>query len=344
MPKSAAVLLNKRKNTTHPRAFESQVIYLLPPPTTSHKEPCDMATETTPQSQPPKSDSQDNSHRPLSIIEQIQASVGIVVTSGIFLAMLGGAIYYFVYTAVPEKVKGEVTSLFSAKDGPFERIINVESETKKIKGLEEAQTNMQLKLVELNTKFDVYFDKTLDKNTAEQTVGRAVNRAIGSQDPIQQTVALNVAQTILDKAKAKRIVIDYKKANEYGLAVLKPSYKDDQKPAVKATVSKLAYQRNLKIPEPQIPKDNEKGTEYIIGGERMLDGTPYKDVTFVGSTIIYDRGWLGLENVRFINCTFNIAPEDAGKEFYLALFGSEDPIPVVTVRTPEPLPDGKDKS
>jgi hypothetical protein len=306
-----------------------------------------MAIDTTPENETPTPDPHGppgKGRRSLFTNEQLWAVISLVLKSAVVLTIIGGAVYYFVYTSVPEKVEKETAKLFSAKDGPFERIVKVEAETAKIKGLEETQTNMQLKLVELNTKFDVYFDKTLDKNTAEQTVGRAVSRAVGSQDPLQQTVALNVAQTILDKAKTKRIVIDYKKANQYGLAVLKPSYRDDQKPVVKDTVSKIAYQRNLKIPEPQIPKDEEKETEYIIGGDRVLDGTPYKDVTFVGSTITYGSGWLGLENVRFINCTFNIAPEDMGKAFYLSLFGSDDPIPVVTVRTPAPFPDGKHES
>ncbi|MCA1630643.1 MAG: hypothetical protein LC785_06990 [Acidobacteria bacterium] len=258
-----------------------------------------------------------------------------------FLVILYGATKYFVYTAVPEKVKSEVGSLFTAKDGPLERIVAMEQKTQKIDGLETSQNAMREQIIRLDTKFDVYFDKTLDKNTAEEGIGRAINRAISSQDHVQQTAALDIAKTILDKAISKRIVIDYKKANQHGLAILKQSYKDDQKPIVKADVSKLAEQRTAKSPAPAIPENNKKESEYIKGGQHVLDGTFYKDVTFVNSKITYGDGWLGLENVRFINCTFEIAPEAAGKAFYLALFKSDDPIPSITVMLHGPLPPTK---
>lgn len=306
-------------------------------PLSSQAHPYIMATEESPQGTPPQPSAEDEGRRPLFTNEQI---LGIVKLAA-FLALLGGAIYYFVYTAVPEKVRSEVASLFIAKDGPLERLVTVETEIKKIPGLDQTQREMQRQLTTLDTKFDVYFDKTLDINTAEQAVGRAIGRAIRTQDNVQKTVALEVAQLVLDKATSKPIVIDYKKANEYGLAILNHSYNDDQKPVVKATISKIAKQRNLKIPVPPIPKDNQQESKYILGGDRVLDGTFYKDVTFVDSKIIYGDGWLGLENVRFINCTFEVSPVDSGRVFYLALFKSDDPIPSVTVKPNSPLPPSK---
>lgn len=257
--------------------------------------------------------------------------------AGLILVIVGACVYYFVYTAVPEKVKGEVSGLYSAKDGPLERIVKLETEAAKISNLETAQTKMQSQLVELNLKFDLYFDKTLDTNTLGQVVGRAVTRAVNTQDKIQQTAALNIAKTVLEKADTKRIVIDYKKINQFGLALLKQHYEADQRSVLKDTVAKLAKQRTQKNSTPVIPKDDEQKTKYIFDVEQQLDGTAFKDVTFVNSTINYDNGWIGLDNVRFINCTFEVYPLDTGKKFYEALFESDVPIPTVTVSTGTPL-------
>lgn len=262
----------------------------------------------------------------------------------VVLAIVGALAYFIVYTAVPNQVKADVGNMFASKDGPMERIIKLEQDTRKIPELEKNQNDMNKQLIELNTKFEVYFDKTLDTQTAEQALGRAVNRATNSQDPLQRTAALNITGHILDKITSRRKVIDYKKANQLGLALLRRDYEGEEKLKLEAAVSKVARQRNLKLPAPPLPKDEEEKSKYIVGGERVLDATLYKDVTFVDCVIRYHDGWIGLENVRFINCTFEVSPENYGKKFYEELFKSEEPIPSVTLKTPSPLPNSPTSS
>lgn len=48
----------------------------------------------------------------------------------------------------------------------------------------------------------------------------------------------------------------------------------------------------------------------IKGGNQSLDGIHWKDVTFIGTHIRYKGGALNIENVHFVNCTFD-APDTA---------------------------------
>lgn len=49
----------------------------------------------------------------------------------------------------------------------------------------------------------------------------------------------------------------------------------------------------------------------IAGASQTLDGIRWTDVTFVGTRVKYAKGQLDMENVRFVNCTFDF-PADAG--------------------------------
>jgi hypothetical protein len=42
------------------------------------------------------------------------------------------------------------------------------------------------------------------------------------------------------------------------------------------------------------------------GASQTLDGIHWHDITFVGVHIIYRGGDLDLQNVRFVNCTFEV--------------------------------------
>jgi hypothetical protein len=44
----------------------------------------------------------------------------------------------------------------------------------------------------------------------------------------------------------------------------------------------------------------------ITNGRQKLDGFYWKDVTFIGDDIEYDGGPMVLENVKFVNCTFQM--------------------------------------
>jgi hypothetical protein len=197
---------------------------------------------------------------------------------------------------------------------------------------------MQTQLTDLSVTLQIYLGKQLvNGKVVENTLQHAFDFVRSSQDKGERIVALKVAGNVLDKAAANHVVVNYKKVNEHGLALLQ-QYEDDQKDVIQQTLSSAAKQRTLKFPPPKVPQENPK---YVVGGEKRLDGNSFHDVTFVDCKIIYGDGWLDLENVRFINCSFDVLPENTGRDFYTALFSSDDPIPAVTVRTPGPPPSEK---
>jgi hypothetical protein len=60
-----------------------------------------------------------------------------------------------------------------------------------------------------------------------------------------------------------------------------------------------------------LPKPPEKAnttfkSSVIKGGYQLLDGLHWINVTFVGTHISYNNGELDLQNVRFVNCTFEV--------------------------------------
>jgi len=67
--------------------------------------------------------------------------------------------------------------------------------------------------------------------------------------------------------------------------------------------------------------DNDR----FIGGTQILDGIHWRNTDFVGTHIVYEGGEIELNNVHFINCTFevpsNIAPRPKARQFldYAAL-------------------------
>ena len=46
--------------------------------------------------------------------------------------------------------------------------------------------------------------------------------------------------------------------------------------------------------------------DIIEGGNQLLDGIKWHTVTFVGTHVSYHGGYTELENVRFVNCTFDV--------------------------------------
>jgi hypothetical protein len=53
-----------------------------------------------------------------------------------------------------------------------------------------------------------------------------------------------------------------------------------------------------------------------------LDSVDGKNVTFVNSTLVYNGGKLKLENVRFINCTFQVSDAYARNQNVLRLLSA----------------------
>ncbi len=52
----------------------------------------------------------------------------------------------------------------------------------------------------------------------------------------------------------------------------------------------------------------------IKGGAQTLDGIHWSDAVFIGTHIRYNGGEVALQNVRFVNCTFDVPPDDRGTE------------------------------
>ena len=259
---------------------------------------------------------------------------------GVFLGMIATTTYYIVYVSIPDKVDA---GLGKKMEEPLRRLATVEEKTRKLDDIQNRQVSMQEQLTVLSTQFEIYFgERPLTKKTAESTVEKSIVRLTNTDDPVQKTVSLSITNSVLDKAAAKNVVFDYKKVNQFGLALLTQNYQDDQKQLLKSAVAKLAKQRTLQSRAPKMPPEEE--TKIITNKEITLDATPYENVTFDNCTISYGAGWIGIKNVHFINCTFIVSPIDKGKELYEALFKSDEPLPSVTVTSGVPLPNSPHES
>jgi hypothetical protein len=60
---------------------------------------------------------------------------------------------------------------------------------------------------------------------------------------------------------------------------------------------------------------------FLVGGRQTLDDIQWSGVTFVDMRVKYNGGYLSLNNVRFINCTFDVPPSKHASRFveYAAL-------------------------
>jgi hypothetical protein len=59
------------------------------------------------------------------------------------------------------------------------------------------------------------------------------------------------------------------------------------------------------------------GREFLIvtGSKVQLDRMHFRNVIFYGSEIVYQGGAIQLENVKWINCNFIVAPTESGRKF-----------------------------
>jgi len=77
--------------------------------------------------------------------------------------------------------------------------------------------------------------------------------------------------------------------------------------------TKLAATAEIVVPPTRRSLEDNVAVEKltIAGASQTLDGIRWTDVTFVGTRVKYAKGQLDMENVRFVNCTFDF-PADAG--------------------------------
>jgi len=57
----------------------------------------------------------------------------------------------------------------------------------------------------------------------------------------------------------------------------------------------------------------------IRGASQTLDGVYWENVTFEGARLRYDGGELSLQNVRFVDCTFGLQPDERGARLATAV-------------------------
>jgi hypothetical protein len=78
------------------------------------------------------------------------------------------------------------------------------------------------------------------------------------------------------------------------------------------------------IDQPDLNKDSRTGPAFlnVRGGEFPLDGYYLKRVIIQDAHIIYNGGPLVLDQVFFVNCTFEIKQGDSGLEFADAVFSN----------------------
>lgn len=260
----------------------------------------------------------------------------VVTVLGVLLGILGilaAAAGFIMYVSRAEIGK--------ELQGPLSRLATVENDTRRIPGIEATQRDIEKNLMALATEFRLYFGKqSLDKTKVQSIADDAVTTAVETKDPAERAVALRVARNVLSKASDHHVTMNPEKTNRLGLKLLAQKFEGADQTALRDALSELARQRTLIVSPP--PSRSPDFT-YIVDKEQTLDGTAFKNVTFVNCTIIYGDGWLNLNNVRFINCIFDVAPE-TGKDIYQALFKSLDPIPTVSAQTRGHGPDPTGKS
>lgn len=255
-------------------------------------------------------------------LKKTAAILGVIVAA---LAVLAGAAGFVSYISKSE--------IGTALQKPLERLSTVEENTKNIPKLESTLRETENTVIRLQTTVEVYFGKQpLDKKSAEIVTGRAVDRALVAKNPSERKAALDIASDVLERTASHHVVLDYKKISKYGLSLLEQTVEGSDE--LKTALSKLARQRTLGSPPPEAVQPSDS---FIVDKEQRLDGTSFKNVTFVNCRILYDDGWLNLENVRFINCTFDVSLR-GGKEFYRGLFKSEESVATVSVKSPGLVP------
>jgi hypothetical protein len=74
----------------------------------------------------------------------------------------------------------------------------------------------------------------------------------------------------------------------------------------------------------QMNKSLSTGDQYVIvsEGEPIIDGLDMKNVIFQGVKIIYHGGPLRMNNVFFVNCTFELPQDQRGQNLAFALLQS----------------------
>jgi hypothetical protein len=216
-----------------------------------------------------------------------------------------------------------------ALKNPLERLSAVEKNTEKIPTLVTSMQTTEDRVLELQTKVQLYFDRSLDNKTAENVTGRAVNKVLETKNPIERRAALTVASDVLDRANAHHVSLNREKVSQFGLSLLGQPIDASDLGRFKDLMAKLAREwTSHSAFDKRSPR-----VLYLIDKEQKLDGMSFRDVIFVKSKILYDDGWMDLENVGFIDCTFDVSLR-GGKEFYRGLFESQGLVPTVSLKSP----------
>ena len=85
--------------------------------------------------------------------------------------------------------------------------------------------------------------------------------------------------------------------------------------------TKLAATADIVVPPARRSLEDNVAVEKltIAGASQTLDGIRWTDVTFVGTRVKYAKGQLDMENVRFVNCTFDFPADESGSRLSNAI-------------------------
>ena len=85
--------------------------------------------------------------------------------------------------------------------------------------------------------------------------------------------------------------------------------------------TKLAARAEILMPPARRSLEDNVAVEKltIAGALQTLDGIRWTNVTFVGTRVKYAKGPLDMENVRFVNCTFDFPADESGSRLSNAI-------------------------
>jgi acyl dehydratase len=85
--------------------------------------------------------------------------------------------------------------------------------------------------------------------------------------------------------------------------------------------TKLAATGEIVVPPVRRSLEDNVAVEKltIAGASQTLDGIRWTNVTFVGTRVKYAKGPLDMENVRFVNCTFDFPADESGSRLSNAI-------------------------
>ena len=242
---------------------------------------------------------------------------------------LPAIIAFLLYAWVPSVIKSEVadqlkevtTRLVDVQTtvkGFDGRLGSVESSTNRIGDLKNELSELRGEL----RGFTKSFIKTA--SDAETALKRAVSASASDAK-----VTLPFAGKVIETAKEKRIRLSPKAIKEIAESLFAVSAPDASL-VVWDTASRLASYKTFSEGMQGVPKPPKDAQDRVVVQNATVDlgGKRFENVSFVNCNVQYMDSFIELENVRFIDCTFDEVqtgePGGNGREFLQALLLTDE--------------------